>query len=238
MLSLAYEGNQVSNYIKQAKRLDNHQSISSNKLTKKGEFFSAAKHMLWAIGGNISDPKCGQTTNDTKRMERQSRDLKSTIGNYAKLLNCSNTIHEACDLNLKNGSYNHDDHTENMTLCRKYKTDFINVSKECQSAKDMKNATLQCDCWARAAKDVLLIKKLKCETKDKQKIVTKHKNDCIKAFGVCKKMEDEAIELIHTCMHDHSNELINQTAASLHAAAEKGGRAAFQQRLAELDIAF
>ena len=102
----------------------------------------------------------------------------------------------------------------------------------------MKNATLQCDCWARAAKDVLIIKKLKCETKDKQKIVTKHKNDCIKAFGVCKKMEDEAIELIHTCMHDHSNELINQTAASLHAAAEKGGRAAFQQRLAELDIAF
>merc|ERR1712106_1099193 len=32
MFSLAYEKNQVTNYIKQAKRLDNHQNISSNKL--------------------------------------------------------------------------------------------------------------------------------------------------------------------------------------------------------------
>lgn len=51
--------------------------------------------------------------------------------------------------------------------------------------------------------------------------MTKHKNNCIKAFGVCKKLEDAAIELIHTCMHDHSNELIGMSAESLHANAEK-----------------
>merc|ERR1712042_176832 len=98
MMSLAYEKNQVTNYIKQAKRLDNHQNISSNKLTKKNEFESAAKHMLWAIGGNLSDPKCGQDTNDTKRRMQQQRDLTSSIANYNKLLNCSETIREACDL--------------------------------------------------------------------------------------------------------------------------------------------
>jgi len=238
MFSLAYEKNQVTNYIKQAKRLDNHQNISSNKLTKSDEFKSAAKHMLWAIGGNLSDPKCGEDTNDTTRMERQKRDLTSSIANYYKLFNCSESIKEACDLTLKNETYSHDDHSENMTLCRTYKTDFIKVSKECQSSKDQANATLQCDCWARAAKDVTEIKKLKCETKDKQKFVTKHKNDCIKAFGKCKKMEDDAIDLIHKCMHDHSNDFINQTAEGLHAAAEKAGRAAFQQRLAALDISF
>merc|ERR1712128_101538 len=238
MFSLAYEKNQVTNYIKQAKRLDNHQNISSNKLTKSDEFKSAAKHMLWAIGGNLSDPKCGEDTNDTTRMERQERDLTSSIANYYKLFNCSESIKEACDLTLKNETYSHDDHSENMTLCRQYKTDFIKVSKECQSSKDQANATLQCDCWGRAAKDVTEIKKLKCETKDKQKFVTKHKNDCIKAFGKCKKMEDDAIDLIHKCMHDHSNDFINQTAEGLHAAAEKAGRAAFQQRLAALDISF
>merc|ERR1712142_1399134 len=148
MMSLAYEKNQVTNYIKQAKRLDNHQNISSNKLTKKNEFESAAKHMLWAIGGNLSDPKCGQDTNDTKRRAQQQRDLTSSIANYNKLINCSETIREACDLDLQSDSYNHSDHSENMTLCRAYKADFIKVSKECQSAKDQANATLQCDCWA------------------------------------------------------------------------------------------
>jgi len=236
MLSLAYEKNQVTNYIKQAKRLDNHQNISSNKLTKKDEFESAAKHMLWAIGGNLSDPKCGQDTNDTKRRAQQTRDLKSSIANYNKLKNCSATIKEACDMSLQSDSYNHSDHSENMTLCRNYKADFIKVSKECQSAKDQANATLQCDCWARAAKDVLEIKKLKCETKSKQKFVTQHKNDCIKAFGVCKRMEDDAIDLIHKCMHDHSNQFIGQTAEGLHAAAEAAGRGAFHRRLAELGI--
>ena len=53
MESLKYEKNQVTNYLKQSKRLDNHQNISANKLNKQDEFQSAAKHMLWAIGGNI-----------------------------------------------------------------------------------------------------------------------------------------------------------------------------------------
>jgi len=236
MLSLAYEKNQVTNYIKQAKRLDNHQNISSNKLTKKDEFESAAKHMLWAIGGNLSDPKCGQDTNDTKRRAQQTRDLKSSIANYNKLKNCSATIKEACDMSLQSDSYNHSDHSENMTLCRTYKADFINVSKECQSTKDQANATLQCDCWARAAKDVLEIKKLKCETSSKQKFVTQHKNICIKAFGACKRMEDDAIDLIHKCVHDHANKFIGQTQEWLQAAAVAAGSVAFRRRLAELGI--
>merc|ERR1712142_1120707 len=234
MMSLAYEKNQVTNYIKQAKRLDNHQNISSNKLTKKNEFESAAKHMLWAIGGNLSDPKCGQDTNDTKRAARQQRGLKDSIANYQKLYNCSNSIKEACDITLKNDTYDKDDHAEEIEKCRLLKSDFINVSKECVSAKDQANATLQCECWAKAAKDVADIKKLKCETKKKQKLVTEHKNQCIKAFGKCKKMEDEAIELIHICMHDHSNEFINQTAAGLNQAAEEAGREELKRRLIKL----
>jgi len=164
---------------------------------------------------------------------------KSTTAERFDILHCklqqtnklSETIREACDLDLQSDTYNHSDHSENMTLCRAYKADFIKVSKECQSAKDQANATLQCDCWARAAKDVTEIKKLKCETKEKQKFITKHKNKCIKASGSCKRMEDDAIELIHKCMHDHSNEFIGQTAEGLHAAAEAAGRAEFSAQI-------
>merc|ERR1712059_244421 len=87
---------------------------------------------------------------------------------------------------------------------------------ECISTKDQANATLQCECWRKAAVDVEKIKKAKCETKKNQKLVTKHKNDCIKAFAVCNKMEDAAVNLIHTCMHDHSNDLINSSAKDMH----------------------
>jgi len=234
LISLAYEKNQVTNYIKQAKRLENHQKISTNKLSKNDEFQSAAKHMLWAIGGNLSDPKCGEETNDTKRAARQQRGLKDSIANYQKLFNCSNSIAEACDITLKNDTYDKDGHAEELEKCRFLKSDFINVSKECVSKKDQANATLQCECWARAAKDVADIKKLKCETKSKQKLVTEHKNQCIKAFGKCKKMEDEAIELIHICMHDHSNDFINQTAAGLNQAAEEAGREELKRRLLKI----
>jgi len=52
-----------------------------------------------------------------------------------------------------------------------------------------------------------------------------------------KKTEDAAIELIHTCMHDHSNELINQTAQGLHDAAKEAGRE-LQERLALIDAIY
>merc|ERR1712228_194415 len=172
LISLAYEKNQVTNYIKQAKRLENHQKISTNKLSKNDEFQSAAKHMLWAIGGNLSDPKCGEETNDTKRAARQQRGLKDSIANYQKLFNCSNSIAEACDITLKNDTYDKDGHAEELEKCRFLKSDFINVSKDCVSKKDQANATLQCECWASAAKDVADIKNLKCESKSKQKLVT------------------------------------------------------------------
>eukprot|EP00092_Neocalanus_flemingeri_P007628 GFUD01008232.1.p1 GENE.GFUD01008232.1~~GFUD01008232.1.p1 ORF type:complete len:404 (-),score=96.54 GFUD01008232.1:108-1319(-) len=224
-VALVYEANQVKNFQKQANRLDTHQTVGQNKLSKKDEFKSAAKHMLWAVGGNLSDPKCGESTNDSTRQERQNRELTTAISNYYKLINCSDSIHAACDLNLQNETYNHADHSEKLTLCRKLKADFQNVTAECfDNTQKKKNATVQCECWGRAAVDVARIKKEKCNTKSQQVFVTNHKKDCVAAFIVCKKLEDAAVELVHTCMHDHSNHLINQTAQGLHDAAEAAGK--------------
>eukprot|EP00091_Calanus_sinicus_P012408 TRINITY_DN2799_c0_g1_i2.p1 TRINITY_DN2799_c0_g1~~TRINITY_DN2799_c0_g1_i2.p1 ORF type:complete len:128 (-),score=31.11 TRINITY_DN2799_c0_g1_i2:85-468(-) len=63
--------------------------------------------------------------------------------------------------------------------------------------------------------------KLKVVPLTTKKKVTSDKRACVAAFGKCKKMEDESVKLIHTCMDDHSMKLINQTAASLHSGAMK-----------------
>ena len=63
---MMFEKNQIANYLKQTKRLTNHQSISTSKTGKKEIFDETRKHLLWAIGGNISDPKCGPNTTAEK----------------------------------------------------------------------------------------------------------------------------------------------------------------------------
>merc|ERR1712228_516914 len=89
LISLAYEKNQVTNYIKQAKRLENHQKISTNKLNKNDEFQSAAKHMLWAIGGNLSDPKCGEKP----MIQREPHDSKEDSKTPLQITkNCSTAV--------------------------------------------------------------------------------------------------------------------------------------------------
>ena len=63
---MMFEKNQIANYLKQAKRLENHGTISTNKVGKMDNFDDARKHLLWAIGGNLSDPKCGPNTTSEK----------------------------------------------------------------------------------------------------------------------------------------------------------------------------
>ena len=66
MDGMMFEKNQILNYLRQAKRLVNHAIISTNKVGKRGNLDEARKHLLWAIGGNLSDPKCGPNTTAEK----------------------------------------------------------------------------------------------------------------------------------------------------------------------------
>ena len=45
----------VSNYLKQSSRLRNHYAIAGNKLVKNTSFQSAAKYLLWSVGGDFSE---------------------------------------------------------------------------------------------------------------------------------------------------------------------------------------
>merc|ERR1712025_430392 len=66
MEGMMFEKNQITNWLKQAKRLENHGTISTNKVGKKGNFEEARKHLLWAIGGDKSNPSCGPNTTSAR----------------------------------------------------------------------------------------------------------------------------------------------------------------------------
>ena len=91
---LLFEKNQISNYLKQSKQLIRHNEQADNKLIKKGEFKESADHMMMAIGGNLSNPICGENSTDPDVWRRQQRDLNLHMDYYNKLNNCSAAIHE------------------------------------------------------------------------------------------------------------------------------------------------
>merc|ERR1712098_781286 len=64
--ALNFEKNQIQNLFKQKARLLNHNKTTGNKLSKNMNFNESADYMLKAIGGDISNPKCGETQGKEK----------------------------------------------------------------------------------------------------------------------------------------------------------------------------
>lgn len=190
---LMYEQKKVAYYLKQMIRLQNHHKVTQKKLFKKGEFVEAAKHLVSAVGGDFTKPKCGSnsTQNATEKAE-----LACTVDD----------------------EHHNDTHEAKHTSCNKTMFKFIKDSKKCYGlvVNNDLNATEVCECWAVAAADMKKMKDDNCETKGKQQAVTKQKRICQTVFRNCKQMEDASNHLVHMCMHDHSMHLINQTAKSLN----------------------
>jgi len=213
---LVYEETQVTNYLKQSKQLIRHGAQADSKRGKKGEFVHAAEHMMMAIGGNISAPICGKNDTDATTRNRQQRALDLHLENYEKLMNCSAAIQEACT--VPPNAYN-ETALVKIKACNSSMEEYRTFTKSCQTNAMKNNATGQCECWAQAKTKMDAIKKQKCSINNEKKQVTAEKRKCVKAFGKCKKMEDQSVELIHVCMNDHSMKFINMTAESLHASA-------------------
>jgi len=213
---LVYEETQVTNYLKQSKQLIRHGAQADSKRGKKGDFAASAEHMIMAIGGNISAPLCGNNASDSTTRQRQQRALDLHLENYEKLMNCSATIQEACT--VPKNAYN-ETALVKIKACNTSMEEYRTFTKTCQTTEMKEDATKQCACWAEAKTKMNAIKAQKCSINNEKKQVTSEKRKCVKAFGKCKKMEDQSVELIHVCMAEHSMKLINQTAESLHLAA-------------------
>ena len=121
-------------------------------------------------------------------------------------------IEAACNVSKLEG-YDKDAYSENITLCRDMMNDAIANSKNCQKLTE--SVTDQCKCWQNQSILVGRIKQFNCLAKATQKLVTAHKNECIKVFGVCKKKEDATVEAVYSCMNDRSMGFINQTLDTL-----------------------
>jgi hypothetical protein len=191
--ALNFEKNQIQNFFKQKARLQNHNKTKANKLGKKGEFKDAAKYLLQALGGNISAPTCGESGTAQK-----ARSANSALDNYNLLINCSETIKEACTMPKM---------TFNATTKAKLDTcaGIYNKSKtaanDCRTNKAYtSNGTAACDCWSKAAIGITIARSEGCKADSTAKAVKAAKNKCVAAFSVCKKAEDAAVGLIHTCM--------------------------------------
>merc|ERR1719500_1826557 len=231
---MMFEQQQITNYLKQSKLLERHQSVSGNKQSKKIIFEEAEQHLLWAIGGDIDNPICGP--NDTSSSKYNStlyeKEKNLAVESYKVLKECDIAIEQSCNISNLEG-YNKDEVAENIAICQDLMKDAIAANKLCQSLTE--DVAAQCTCWINQTILIDKIKELKCQAKADQKKVTQFKNKCIETFKACKKMEDKSVESVYYCMEDHSMKFINQTVESLANAAEKnaktaGGRAAFADR--------
>merc|ERR1712222_71910 len=222
---LMFEQQQITNYLKQSKLLERHQSVSGNKQGKKNAFEEAEQHLLWAIGGDIDNPICGP--NDTSSSKYNSSlyeyEKNLAVESYKVLRECDIAIEKACNISLLE-DYDKTGHAENTTLCQNMKQDAIANNKRCQSLTE--DVAAQCACWINQTIVIDRIKKFKCQAKSTQKLVTQHKNECINTFKECKKKEDKSVESVYYCMHDHSMSFINQTTESLANAATKNSKTA------------
>merc|ERR1719500_422919 len=222
---LMFEQQQITNYLKQSKLLERHQSVSGNKQGKKNAFEDAEQHLLWAIGGDINNPICGP--NDTSSSKYNSSlyeyEKNLAVESYKVLRECDIAIEKACNISLLE-DYDKTGHAENTTLCQNMKQDAIANNKRCQSLTE--DVAAQCACWINQTIVIDRIKEFKCQAKSTQKLVTQHKNECINTFKECKKKEDKSVESVYYCMHDHSMSFINQTTESLANAATKNSKTA------------
>merc|ERR1712064_147727 len=218
--SLVYEQKQLTNFLKQAKLLENHERVSGNKGAKSGVFHHAADHALWAIGGNVSDPKCGPNSTDSAKYNSSVYDYEKALAleSYETLSQCEVNITFFCNTSNIDG-YDAAFWAAKIETCRALVDNYQTTSRRCQDATD--NVREQCDCWAEQVENIAEIKKEGCNIKTAQRNVTEFKEICLDTFTSCKKKEDKSVESVYYCMDDHSMVFINQTAQSLALAAEK-----------------
>ena len=174
----------VNNFLVQYKRIVRKNKTGKSKSGKKGAFKSVLIRIINAGGGNGSALKCGNDANNAgaKQMANLTETLKK----------CSADIAEACD--PKNIPQ------PNMTEvepCNTAMTAFNTFTDSCVK----KTGAEACTCFEGADADQMASIK-KCDLKSENAAVVKAITACKKAFGKCRKYEDDVSSVLSSCSKD------------------------------------
>jgi len=188
---MAWEGNQVSNFIKQFKRYANFNKTSNNKKEKKGKFDPSIEYMKTASGNFTNFTGC-TFANDSSSSYTKYMEV------YASINNCSANVEAKCnrsdpvDLPL-------------MIECNTEMSKVKALNEDCRDKTITSNADSEeaCTCWKKMKDDYMTpLKEKQCNPKMSTMVkeMKSHKQACVRSFSDCKKEENKLPGLFFECM--------------------------------------
>ena len=175
----------ATNFQKQIKRILTKRSIGAKK-SSKGNVFKSALTRLIVTGGNLSDPVCAGSTNNTGA--RQIANLSET------LTNCETNITAHCD--PKNMP------SLNLTFIEACETSIEAFEAFIAKCSALSGAAA-CSCWSGDSSSSAVIDAVKkCDLGDLPKNTRYALEDCKSAFGICRKYEDDVADAVFACDQD------------------------------------
>ena len=175
----------ATNFQKQIKRILTKRSIGAKK-SSKGNVFKSALTRLIVTGGNLSDPVCAGSTNNTGA--RQIANLSET------LTNCETNITAHCD--PKNMP------SLNLTFIEACETSIEAFEAFIAKCSALSGAAA-CSCWSGDSSSAAVIDAVKkCDLGDLPKNTRYALEDCKSAFGICRKYEDDVADAVFACDQD------------------------------------
>ena len=175
----------ATNFQKQIKRILTKRSIGAKK-SSKGNVFKSALTRLIVTGGNLSDPVCAGSTNNTGA--RQIANLSET------LTNCETNITAHC--NPKNMP------SLNLTFIEACETSIEAFEAFIAKCSALSGAAA-CSCWSGDSSSSAVIDAVKkCDLGDLPKNTRYALEDCKSAFGICRKYEDDVADAVFACDQD------------------------------------
>ena len=185
----------------QKARAESFNKLIGNKGGKNDSFGNSTTYLLTALGGNVSNLKCGS----------QNTSGAAAITTYKALTNCSKAVSAACV--VPNTTVNF----TQLNTCKTYYENIQTTNKKCfeMTNKKSANGTAVCECWKGAAEAVATAKakSSSCSANTAQSDLKDLKNTCLAAYGVCKKAEDASVSYILKCSTDSSSST-NSSASS------------------------
>merc|ERR1712038_1915253 len=184
----------ISNFEKQKKRMEKQNGTGASKSSKKGAFAPIGLRLISVGGGNKSALSCGGKTNNAGA--KQLKNLTDILSA------CATNIHKMC------GNFSKPNMTK-LSPCSKLAESFKKGAQKCLDMSigaTKTNTTAACACWNGAELNKTVQAAKDCKFSTEAKTIANQLKNCTKAFGKCRKYEDDAITAITAC-NSNSNSL-------------------------------